>query len=72
MTNNNSEFLTAIDYYYDKQEVSRECLLALKQIIMSVDSEIVAVKKYQIPFFCYKGFSLAFLWVHRKKDNEKR
>ena len=34
---------------------------------MSVDPEIVAVRKYQIPFFCSKGFNLAFLWVHRKK-----
>jgi len=68
MTNNHSESLTALDYYYDKQEIyTRECLLALKQILMSVDSEIVAVRKYQIPFFCYKSFNLAFLWVHRKK-----
>ena len=34
---------------------------------MSVDSEIAAVRKYQIPFFCYKGLNIAFLWVHRKK-----
>ena len=68
MTTNDSESLTALDYYYAKQELyTRECLLALKHIIMSIDSEIIAVRKYQIPFFCYKGFNLAFLWVHRKK-----
>jgi hypothetical protein len=69
MTNNHhSESLTALDYYYYKQEFyTRGCLLALKDIIMSIDTEIIAVRKYQIPFFCYKSFNLAFLWVHRKK-----
>ena len=68
MTNNDSESLTALDHYYAKQEpYTRECLLALKRIIMSIDPEIATVRKYQIPFFCYKSFNLAFLWVHRKK-----
>lgn len=63
---NNS--LTASEYYYEKQETAtRECLLALKAIILSVDKNIVHTRKYQIPFFCYKEFNLGFLWVHRKK-----
>ena len=45
----------------------RECLLALKDIILSVDDNITHVRKFQIPFFCYKEFNLGFLWVHRKK-----
>ena len=66
--NINSESLTALDYYYEKQDIyTRECLLALKQIITSIDSDIVAVRKYQIPFFCYKELNIAFLWVHKKK-----
>lgn len=65
---NSSESLTALVHYCDKQDIyTRECLFALKQMIMSIDSEIVAIRKYQIPFFCYKDFNLAFLWVHRKK-----
>lgn len=60
--------LTTLNSYYEKQEVMiRECLLALKDIILSVDDNITHVRKYRIPFFCYKEFNLGFLWVHRKK-----
>jgi hypothetical protein len=46
MTNNHhSESLTALDYYYYKQEFyTGGCLLALKDIIMSIDSEIIAIR----------------------------
>lgn len=60
--------LPTLNSYYEKQEAMiRECLLALKDIILSVDDNITHVRKYQIPFFCYKEFNLGFLWVHRKK-----
>lgn len=60
--------LTALTYYYEKQETTtRECLFALKAIILSIDKNIIHTRKYQIPFFCYKEFHLGFLWVHRKK-----
>ena len=60
--------LTALKHYYDKQdEMTRECLLALKHLILSVDNEIVHTRKYRIPFFYYKDLKLAFLWVYRKK-----
>ena len=60
--------LPTLNSYYEKQEAMiRECLLALKDIILSVDDNITHVRKYQIPFFCYKEFNLGFLCVHRKK-----
>lgn len=63
-----SEVLTALEYYYEKQNVpTRECLLALKAIILSLDKNIIHTRKFQIPFFSYNDFSLGFLWVHRKK-----
>jgi len=63
-----NKLLTALDSYYEKQEAMvRECLFALKAIILSVDDNITHVRKYRIPFFCYKEFNLSFLWVHRKK-----
>lgn len=62
------EVLTALNYYYDKQDMTtRECLLALKAIILSIDNNIVHTRKFQIPFFTYNNFNLGFLWVHRKK-----
>ncbi|MDF3026639.1 MAG: hypothetical protein K0S23_946 [Fluviicola sp.] len=62
------DVLTALDSYYDKQESTiKECLLALKSIILSVDKNVVHTRKYQIPFFCYKEFNLGFLWVNKKR-----
>jgi len=59
---------TALDNYYNKQEVAtKECLLALKSIILSLDNDILHTRKYQIPFFCFNEFNLGFLWVHKKK-----
>ena len=64
----NKDILTALDHYYEKQELAtKECLLALKSIILSVDKNIVHVRKYQIPFFCYNQFKIGFLWIHKKK-----
>jgi len=34
---------------------------------MHVDEEIVHERKFQLPFFSYKGKKLAFLWMNRKK-----
>ena len=61
------EALTALDNYYQKQEpVIKECLLALKLIVLSVDEQVVHLRKYQIPFFRYREFELGFLWVNKK------
>jgi hypothetical protein len=58
----------ALEAYYEKYPVLiRECLLALRGIILSVDATIVPVRKYQIPFFKYQGFDVGFLWVKKKK-----
>ncbi|MDR1545099.1 MAG: DUF1801 domain-containing protein [Prevotellaceae bacterium] len=62
------EGLTALDNYYAKHnELTRECLLALKTIILAIDKNIVHTRKYQIPFFCCNDYNLGFLWVNRKK-----
>ena len=55
------------DYYLKFPEPYQGCLLSLKHIILSVDEQITHERKYQIPFFLYKGRKLAFLWVTRKK-----
>ena len=59
---------SALQHYYEKQDTAtRECLIALKSIVLSIDSNIIHKRKYQIPFFCYNEFNLGFLWVHKKK-----
>ena len=55
------------NYYLKHPEPIQGCLFALKEIIMSVNDQITHEQKYQIPFFCYKGKKLGFLWMNRKK-----
>ena len=57
-----------LDNYYLKQpEPIRSCLLALKTIVLKTSPEITHDRKFQIPFFMYKGKKLAFLWVNKKR-----
>ena len=63
-----AQTVNALQHYYEKQETAtRECLFALKSIVLSVDENIIHKRKYQIPFFCYNEYNLGFLWVHKKK-----
>jgi hypothetical protein len=55
------------EYYFRHPEPFQGCLLALKQIILNLDERITHERKYQIPFFCFRGKKLAFLWMNRKK-----
>lgn len=54
-------------YYQRQPEPYQSCLLALKDIILSVNENISHERKFQIPFFYFKEKKLAFLWVNRKK-----
>jgi len=59
--------LTQLDnFYLQKDEPIRGCLLALKDIILKQDENISAEWKYGMPFFCYKGKMFCYLWVHKK------
>lgn len=55
------------NYYLKQTEPVQSCLLALKSIIMGINPQITHERKYQIPFFYYKGKKLSYLWVTRKK-----
>jgi len=54
-------------YYLSKPEPYQSCLLALRDIIMSTNADINHERKFQIPFFTYKGKKLAYLWLDKKK-----
>ena len=57
-----------LEFYYDKQdEATRDCLLALKSIFLSVDDKMVHFRKYQIPHFKYNELTIGYLWIDRKK-----
>lgn len=55
------------DYYLKRSEPIQGCLFALKHIIMGVNKEIIHTRIFQIPFFVYKNWRLAFLQVYGKK-----
>jgi hypothetical protein len=55
------------NYYLKQTEPIQGCLLALKSIIMGINPLITHERKYQIPFFYYKGKKLSYLWVTKKK-----
>ncbi len=58
---------TLESYYLSKPEPYQSCLLALKDFILSVNPGICHERKFQIPFFMYKGIKLGYLWLDKKK-----
>ena len=59
--------LSPIDQYFlQKEEPVKSCLQFLREHILKQDPAITEAWKYGMPFYCYKGKMLAYLWVHRK------
>ena len=54
-------------YYLAKPEPYQSCLLALKDAILRVNPDICHERKFQIPFFTYKGKKLGYLWLNGRK-----
>ena len=53
-------------YYMQHQEPVRGCLLALRDIILAQDENIVPAWKWRLPFFYYKRGMLCYLYFHKK------
>ncbi len=59
--------MSEIDTFYLKQEEPiQSCMLALREIVLSLDNNIQAQWKYGMPFFSYKDKMLCYIWVHKK------
>ena len=56
------------NFYLQKEEPIKSCLIALKDIIASQDSHIKHSLKYGMPFFSYKGKMFCYLWVHKNRN----
>jgi len=54
------------NYYLQKDEPVKSCLLFLRRHILDFDPNITESWKYKMPFFCYKGKMFCYLWVHKK------
>ena len=57
-----------ISYYLSKEEPAKSCLLALRDIILSQDKNLVETTKYGMPCFCYKKKAFCYLWTDKITD----
>lgn len=56
------------NYYLNKEEPNKSCLLALRSIILSQDTNITETQKYGMPCFCFKQKMFCYLWTDKKTD----
>jgi len=56
------------NFYLNKEENLRHCLLALRDIILNLDENITTSLKYGMPFFLYKGKMFCYLWVKKETN----
>jgi hypothetical protein len=54
------------NYYLQKEEPVKSCLLFLREHILNFDQNITETWKYRMPFFCYNGKMFCYLWIHKK------
>ena len=54
------------DFYLNKDEPNKSCLLALRHFILETDPKLSETQKYGMPCFCYKSKPLCYLWVDKK------
>jgi len=56
------------NFYLNKEEPNKSCLLALRDIIKQQDSDITETKKYGMPCFMYKKKMFCYLWTDKKTE----
>ncbi|MCZ8216903.1 MAG: DUF1801 domain-containing protein [Cyclobacteriaceae bacterium] len=56
------------NYYLDKDEPFKSCLLALRDIILTQDIHVENTLKYGMPFFTYEGKMFCYLWIHKQHN----
>ena len=54
------------EFYLQKDEPHKSCLLALQTIILSYSNDISETRKYGMPCFCYRSKPLCYLWTDKK------
>lgn len=58
--------VTLHNFYFNKEEPIKSCLLALRDNILAQDKEITETQKYGMPCFCYKKKMFCYLWTDKK------
>ncbi len=54
------------NYYINKEEPHKSCLLALRDIILEQDAEVTETMKWGMPCFCFKKKMFCYLWTDKK------
>jgi hypothetical protein len=54
------------NYYLNKAEPNKSCLLALRSIILEQDTNVTETQKWGMPCFCYKKTIFCYLWTEKK------
>lgn len=52
-------------FYENQQEPTKGALLAMREIIMTLDENVTSEWKYRMPMFCYKRKMFCYLWVDK-------
>ena len=56
------------NFYLNKTEPNKSCLLSLREIIIKQDKYITETTKYGMPCFCYKKKMFCYLWIDKKTE----
>ena len=56
------------NYYLNKKEPNKSCLLALRSIILNQDTNVTETQKWGMPCFCFKKKMFCYLWTDKKTD----
>jgi hypothetical protein len=56
------------NYFLEKKEPVKSCLLFLRSYILQYDANITEVWRYGMPFYLYKEKRVCYLWVNKKSD----
>ena len=54
------------NFYLNKEEPNRSCLLALRSIILEQDAEVAETMKYGMPCFTFHKKAFCYLWIDKK------
>lgn len=54
------------NYYLQKEEPLKSCLLALREHILDLHPDITEAWKYRMPMFCFKGKMFCYLWLKKQ------
>ena len=54
------------NFYLDKPEPLKGCLLSLRDVILRSNPDITEAWKYRMPFFYLRKRMYCYLWVHKK------